>query len=141
MRLVQINVIGLKAPQRLLDGTRDVWPGKTLLLGRHFPPDFGGNHDAVAMLLKLRGKDQWIVFPTTNSGYGIGEKGKFCTEETPLRPVSLVFSPILGLKLIESPPLPQRAILPGRCRLLGRCVLSFLHTIHNGKPGSSHVAL
>jgi nucleoside-diphosphate-sugar epimerase len=26
--------------------------------------------------------------PVTNSGYGIGEKGKFCTEETPLRPIS-----------------------------------------------------
>ena len=27
--------------------------------------------------------------PVTNSGYGIGEKGKFCTEETPLRPISI----------------------------------------------------
>lgn len=27
--------------------------------------------------------------PVTNSGYGIGEAGKFCTEETPLRPISL----------------------------------------------------
>ena len=26
--------------------------------------------------------------PVTNSGYGIGEKGKFCTEDTPLRPIS-----------------------------------------------------
>ncbi len=32
---------------------------------------------------------QPIIYPTTNSGYGIGEKGKFCTEESPLRPVSL----------------------------------------------------
>ena len=30
-----------------------------------------------------------IVYPTTNSGYGVGEQGKFCTEETPLRPISL----------------------------------------------------
>jgi nucleoside-diphosphate-sugar epimerase len=27
--------------------------------------------------------------PVTNSGYGIGEAGKFCTEESPLRPISL----------------------------------------------------
>ena len=27
--------------------------------------------------------------PITNSGYGIGEKGLHCTEETPLRPISL----------------------------------------------------
>ncbi len=45
--------------------------------------------DAVNMILELRGKEQKIIFPTTNSGYGIGEKGKHCTEDTPLRPVSL----------------------------------------------------
>ena len=27
--------------------------------------------------------------PITNSGYGIGESGKFCTEESPLNPISL----------------------------------------------------
>jgi len=47
------------------------------------------NHDAVAMLLDLRAPGQRIIFPTTNSGYGVGEAGKFCTEDTPLRPVSL----------------------------------------------------
>lgn len=47
------------------------------------------NFDAINMLLELRTKRQWIIFPTTNSGYGVGEKGNFCTEETPLRPVSL----------------------------------------------------
>lgn len=47
------------------------------------------NFDAIKMLLDVRSKDQIIIFPTTNSGYGIGEKGVFCTEETSLRPVSL----------------------------------------------------
>jgi len=47
------------------------------------------NFDAVKLLLSLRSQDQKILFPCTNSGYGIGEKGKFCTEETPLRPISL----------------------------------------------------
>ena len=47
------------------------------------------NFDAVKMLLELRSKNQIIIFPTTNSGYGIGEKGKYCTEETPLRPISM----------------------------------------------------
>ncbi len=45
--------------------------------------------DAVRDLLELRSPGQWIVYPTTNSGYGVGEKGKHCTEETPLRPISL----------------------------------------------------
>jgi nucleoside-diphosphate-sugar epimerase len=40
-------------------------------------------------LLLLRSKEQRIIYPCTNSGYGIGEKDKFCTEETPLRPISL----------------------------------------------------
>lgn len=47
------------------------------------------NYDAVKLLLSLRSKDQKILFPCTNSGYGIGEKGKFCTEETPLKPITL----------------------------------------------------
>lgn len=45
--------------------------------------------DAVTMILDLRSKDQMIVYPTTNSGYGIGQKGVFCTEKTPLEPISL----------------------------------------------------
>lgn len=47
------------------------------------------NFDAIKMILELRSKEQIIIFPTTNSGYGVGEKGKYCTEETPLRPISL----------------------------------------------------
>jgi nucleoside-diphosphate-sugar epimerase len=47
------------------------------------------NQDAVQMLCRLATKDQRIIYPTTNSGYGIGEAGKFCTEETPLNPISL----------------------------------------------------
>ena len=47
------------------------------------------NFDAVKMLLDLRSKEQRIIFPTTNSGYGVGEQEKYCTEETPLRPISL----------------------------------------------------
>jgi nucleoside-diphosphate-sugar epimerase len=45
--------------------------------------------DAVKLIVDLSSKDQRLIFPTTNSGYGIGEKGKFCTEETPLRPISI----------------------------------------------------
>lgn len=45
--------------------------------------------DALKIILDLRSKDQMIIYPTTNSGYGVGQKGKYCTEKTPLRPVSL----------------------------------------------------
>ena len=45
--------------------------------------------DAVKSILSLRSPRQMIIYPTTNSGYGIGEKGKFCTEASPLKPISL----------------------------------------------------
>src|SRR5262245_16339200 len=47
------------------------------------------NRDAIKTLVGMLSKDQLIVTPISNSGYGIGERGKHCTEETPLRPVSL----------------------------------------------------
>ncbi len=45
--------------------------------------------DSIKMILDSRSKNQMVIFPTTNSGYGVGEKGKFCDEKTPLRPISL----------------------------------------------------
>jgi nucleoside-diphosphate-sugar epimerase len=47
------------------------------------------NRDAVEIIVKLLSPGQRLIFPTTNSGYGIGESGKPCTEESPLRPISL----------------------------------------------------
>lgn len=45
--------------------------------------------DAVKMILELHSKEQKIIFPTTNSGYGVGQEDIYCTEETPLNPISL----------------------------------------------------
>jgi nucleoside-diphosphate-sugar epimerase len=47
------------------------------------------NRDAIATLCKMLSTQQRVIVPITNSGYGVGEKGKFCTEDSPLRPVSL----------------------------------------------------
>lgn len=47
------------------------------------------NLEAIRLILKLRGRGQRILYPNTNSGYGVGESGVFCTEESPLRPISL----------------------------------------------------
>ena len=47
------------------------------------------NLDSTKLLLSVRRPHQKILFPCTNSGYGIGQRDKYCTEETPLRPISL----------------------------------------------------
>ncbi len=47
------------------------------------------NRDAVVLLTRILSQNQRMILPMTNSGYGVGETGKFCTEETPLRPISL----------------------------------------------------
>ncbi len=47
------------------------------------------NLGAIRSICKLASKSTRILYPVTNSGYGIGQKGQFCTEESPLRPITL----------------------------------------------------
>ncbi|MBQ6874530.1 MAG: NAD(P)-dependent oxidoreductase [Clostridia bacterium] len=47
------------------------------------------NLGAVEALLRLRDEKQRIIFPCTNSGYGLGQGENFCTEASPIQPVSL----------------------------------------------------
>jgi nucleoside-diphosphate-sugar epimerase len=47
------------------------------------------NFDAVRMIAEQLSPAQRLIFPSTNSGYGIGEADNYCTEETPLRPISI----------------------------------------------------
>ena len=47
------------------------------------------NQDAIQTLTELCSKNQRILMPVTNSGYGVGDSGKYCTEDSPLRPISL----------------------------------------------------
>lgn len=46
------------------------------------------NHDAITLMIKLLSKNQIVLMPTTNSAYGTGDENNFCTEESPLRPIS-----------------------------------------------------
>jgi nucleoside-diphosphate-sugar epimerase len=55
------------------------------------------NRDAISLLCGMLASEQRVIMPITNSGYGVGEKGKFCTEDSPLRPVSLY-----GLNKVEA---------------------------------------
>ncbi|MFO0652377.1 MAG: NAD(P)-dependent oxidoreductase [Polyangiales bacterium] len=47
------------------------------------------NLDAIKMINRLRSRSQLVVYPTTNSGYGTQSGETYCTEETPLEPISL----------------------------------------------------
>jgi nucleoside-diphosphate-sugar epimerase len=78
------------------------------------------NLDAIHLLLKLRSLNQRVIFPTTNSGYGIAAPGVACTEESPLTPISLY-----GVTKVEA----ERAVLAA-----GNCVTFRLATVFGAAP-------
>ena len=47
------------------------------------------NRDSVTLCSALSSKDQLIIYPCTNSGYGVGQEGIYCDERSPLKPISL----------------------------------------------------
>ncbi len=47
------------------------------------------NYESNKNIADLISNDQKIIYPTTNSGYGIGEKDTYCDENTPLNPISV----------------------------------------------------
>lgn len=47
------------------------------------------NLEAVQQLNRMRSKSQLVIQPTTNSGYGAKSGDVYCTEETPMEPISL----------------------------------------------------
>jgi len=47
------------------------------------------NYESILTILKYRKPGQKIIFPTTNSGYGITTGEVYCTEESPLNPISI----------------------------------------------------
>ena len=47
------------------------------------------NYQAIKFLNNVRSTDQPIIYPCTNSGYGTKSNQVYCTEETPLEPISL----------------------------------------------------
>ena len=47
------------------------------------------NYNAILYMMKKISKRQKIIFMNSNSGYGIGEKNKFCDEKSLLKPISL----------------------------------------------------
>ena len=59
------------------------------LCDKHPKETIQTNLNSIKDLLKLKNKRVKMIYLTTNSGYGIGEKNKFCDENSPLKPISL----------------------------------------------------
>lgn len=47
------------------------------------------NVDSMKILANVVSDEQQVLYPNTNSGYGIGDSADFCTEESALNPISL----------------------------------------------------
>ena len=47
------------------------------------------NHDVNTWIATTKRPDQKVIYPCTNSGYGVSVDGSVCTEESPLNPISL----------------------------------------------------
>ena len=47
------------------------------------------NLGSIKYLTKAMNKSNKLIYLTTNSGYGVGKKNKFCDESSPLNPISL----------------------------------------------------
>jgi len=47
------------------------------------------NHDTNKWIAQTKSPEQLIIYPCTNSGYGVSVDGSVCTEESPLNPLSL----------------------------------------------------
>ena len=47
------------------------------------------NYDNIRFILSIIKSHQKLIYPNTNSGYGVGEKNDYCDEKSPLNPISL----------------------------------------------------
>jgi nucleoside-diphosphate-sugar epimerase len=92
-RIVRGDCRNEKLVRELIKGVDCVFPLAALvgapICGRDEVGTVTTNQDAIEMLCSLLEEHQQVIYPTTNSGYGIGQAGTFCTEETPLQPISL----------------------------------------------------
>ncbi len=72
---------------------RDPWRAKSI------------NLEAIQLVNRLRSPQQLVIYPNTNSGYGTKTGATYCTEETPLDPISLYGQTKVQaeLELLESP--------------------------------------
>lgn len=81
------------AVKRLIDGADYILPLAALVGFPLCEQDKTGavttNLEAVKLILSLRNENQRVIYPCTNSGYGTSDGQTFCTEDTPINPLTL----------------------------------------------------
>ena len=88
------------------------------------------NLNAVKLILELRQTEQKVILPNTNSGYGVGQEGIHCTEESPLNPISLY-----GRLKVDA----EKAVLAsGNSVTFRLATVAFLHAIKNFDTMKGH---
>ena len=91
--LIKKDVRNIKLMKKLIKKNEYVIPLAALvgapLCDKNKKDAISVNHKSIKSLVSLCSTKNKIIFLTTNSGYGIGEKNKFCDENSPLKPISL----------------------------------------------------
>tara|TARA_Y100000593_G_C4297418_1_gene331396 strand:- start:320 stop:1249 length:930 start_codon:yes stop_codon:yes gene_type:complete len=92
-RFVKGDVRDVKALEPLMKSADVIIPLAALvgfpLCDQHPREAKETNFESNLWIANHKSTDQRVIYPCTNSGYGISEEGAVCTEESPLRPVSL----------------------------------------------------
>jgi nucleoside-diphosphate-sugar epimerase len=92
-RFVKGDVRDVKALEPLMKSADIVIPLAALvgfpLCDQHPREAKETNFESNLWIANHKSTDQRVIYPCTNSGYGISEDGGVCTEESPLNPVSL----------------------------------------------------
>ena len=92
-KLINKDIRNLKIMKRLVANHEFIIPLAALvgaqLCEKYKKEAIDINHKAIKSLTKMMTNRNKIIYLTTNSGYGIGEKNKYCDENSPLKPISL----------------------------------------------------
>ena len=93
INLLELDVRDLKRMRTLYDDNDFVIPLAGLVgapICTNYPEEAKEvNFNAIKELVDNVSNNTKIIFPNTNSGYGIGTKEEYCTEESELNPLSL----------------------------------------------------
>jgi len=92
-KLVKKNILKIKNLKKLIKNYEYIIPLAGLvgapLCEKNKKEAIELNYKFICKLINNLNPKHKIIYPTTNSGYGIGKKNKFCDENSELNPVSL----------------------------------------------------